>query len=89
MTIFELVTVIEDADAAEPPGRRRIILQVRSPQLLGQKGRYLGHDDGGPVYGYTRKQARQIRADIFAAAAEDVARVDDAPYDDGFGDEAH
>ena len=87
MTPFELVTAIEDADAVEPRGRRRIILEVHSPRLLGQAGKFLGQEDGLPVYGYTRKQALAIRDAIYAAAAEDMAAVEGSEGD-GFGDEA-
>lgn len=84
-----LLTIIEDADAAEPRGKRRIIVEVRAPRMLGHDGRYLGHDDGGAVYGYTRRQALAMRATILAAAAEDAAAAAQslpATFDDGFGD---
>lgn len=92
-----LLRIIEDADAAEPRGGRRIILHLRHPRLLGHVGKHLGQDPpryddngnvidpGGPVYGYRRRQALAIRDAILAAAAEDAARQE-AAYDDGFGD---
>jgi hypothetical protein len=98
LTPAHLLSVIEDADAAEPRGKRRIILELRAPRLLGQHGKYLGHDPervgpdgaladpGGPVYGYTRRQCLAIRAAILQAAAEDAAAERAAHLDDGFGD---
>ena len=87
MTPGELVAVITDADAAEPPGKRRIILEVRAPVLLGFKGKYLGHDDGGPVYGYRRRDALRMVEMIYAAAREDAAATGEQT-EDGFGDGA-
>lgn len=72
MTPAELLAVIEDADAAERRGSRRIILELRSPRVLGFIGRPMGRDHEGAVYGYTRKQAREIRDFILAAAEEDA-----------------
>ena len=72
MTPAELIAVIEDADAAERRGNRRIILELRSARILGFEGRFMGRDHDGPVYGYTRKQAREIKATIYAAAEEDA-----------------
>ena len=92
MTPGELLAVIEDADAAERRGSRRVILEMRTPRLLGEAGKYLGHevvDEDGtrlPVYGYTRRQALRIRAMILEAAREDAAREAAGRFDDGFGD---
>jgi len=72
VTPFELLAVIEDADVRAPRGRNRIILELRVPVVLGQKGRYLGTDaEGAPSYGFTRRQCFKMRDAIYAAARED------------------
>lgn len=72
MTPFELLAVIEDADVRARPGRRRIILELRAPSVLGQKGKHLGFDaEGFPQYGYTRRQCFAMRDVIYEAARED------------------
>lgn len=99
MTPGELLGTIEDADAAEPRGKRRVILEVRAPRLLGEPGKYLGYEqvqvgwqdgqpvyDSLPVYGYTRRQALRIRDAILEAARTDAQAQGEGPFDDGFGD---
>lgn len=94
MTPGELASVITDADAAEPRGKRRLILELRAPSVLGFAGKYLGHEQvpdgqGGfvslPVYGYTRRDALRMREMIYEAAREDAA-ARAGEVDDGFGD---
>lgn len=87
MTPGELVAIITDADAAEPRGRRRRILEFRTPTLMGFTGKYLGNDENGPIYGYTRRDLLKMRATIYAAARADAAIVP-GDLDDGFGDGA-
>jgi hypothetical protein len=78
MSPLELVDAIEDADACEPSGRRRIILELTAPTVLGQKGKPLGVDPvtGRRIFGYRRTQCRRILATIYEAARED-AGLDD------------
>jgi len=72
VTPFELVSVIEDADVRAPRGKRQIILELRSPIVLGQKGVYLGLDaEGHAQYGFTRRQCFKMRKIIYKAARED------------------
>lgn len=88
MTPFELLAAIEDADVRARRGKRRIILELRAPIVMGQKGAYLGVDPprpaspgdlgdlGGPRFGYTRRQCFAIRDTIYAAAREDLGDVE-------------
>lgn len=74
MTPHEFVGVLEDALAAEPKGRRAIVLTMHTASIpsLGETGKYVGNDEGGPVYGYTRRQCEAMRERIYAAAREDA-----------------
>lgn len=83
MTPAEMVAVLDDAIAAAPRKRRAIALELRAPGgrvVVGVPpvtivGKFLGHDEGGPVFGFTRRQCEEIRAVILGAAAEDAGRA--------------
>lgn len=83
MHITEMLSAIDHA-LAQPRGPRGTVLEVRQPEVLGQRAKYL-HDDppvrdeegnvvdpGGPVYGLTKRQCRRIRDTIYAAARADL-----------------
>lgn len=90
MDLTEFLAVIEDADARARPGKRRMILELTAPSVLGHRGKYLGMDHGGlPSFGYRRNQCLAMR-DLILAAADDEAAVmatkaeaaESAPADD-------
>lgn len=72
MTPFELLAVIEDADVRAPRGKRRMILELTAPVVLGQKGKYLGLIKDVPQFGYTRRQCFAMRDAVYAAARNDL-----------------
>lgn len=76
MSPHELLHVLDDAIAAAPRGRRAIALELHAPggNVLGIQGRFLGHTDRGPCYGFTRRQCETMRRIILEAAAEDVGQ---------------
>jgi hypothetical protein len=53
--------------------RHGVVFRSHAPQILGQTGRLIGTDDGGPLYGYTKRQLRKVRDVIYAAARHDLA----------------
>lgn len=66
-----MVAVLDDAIAGTRR-RNRVALHLRNGTVLGERGRRLGEDDGGPVYGFTRRQCERMRQTIFDAAREDA-----------------
>lgn len=74
MTPHEFLGVLDDAIAAAPRGRRAIALELHVPggSLWGIQGKHLGVDEGGPVYGFTRRQCEDMRQVIFDAARQDA-----------------
>lgn len=83
MTPAHMIAVLDDAIAAAPRGRRAIALELHLdggkllPSLVpgGIVGKYLGTDDRGPVYGFTRRQCEDARAVIREVTARDAAAV--------------
>ncbi len=74
-TPFEFLAILDDAIAQAPRGRRAIALELHTGHggvLLGATGTPLGSDDGGPVYGYTRRQCEAMRQVILDAARDDL-----------------
>lgn len=81
MSPHELLAVLDDAIAAAPRGRRAIALELHAPggNVLGVQGKFLGHTEQGPCYGFTRRQCEAIRRVILDAAAADAASGQPAP----------
>lgn len=85
-----MLAVLDDAIAAAPRGRRAIALELHTRPggkfvLDGElvaTGKYLGQDDRGPVYGFTRRQCEAIQAAINASvrAMLNAPASDDPPY---------
>lgn len=83
MTPFEMLTILDDAIARAPRGRRAIALELRSrPTVLGQSGHYLHTEDVEgtqiAVYGFTKRQCQAMRAVIVEAARQDATSPGDA-----------
>jgi hypothetical protein len=75
MTPHEMLGVLDDAIAAAPRRPRSAIaleLHVPGGSLWGVKGKPLGTDERGPVYGFTRHQCTDMREVILAAARTDA-----------------
>jgi hypothetical protein len=84
MAEISVMLVAIDHALARPRGPRGTVLEVRQPDVLGQRARYLRDDQpeysddgvliypGGPVYGLTKRQCRRIRDTIYAAARADL-----------------
>lgn len=68
----EMVERLEHAIAAKP-GRQRCVMEIGVPTLLGESGRYLGHDEHGPLYGYRRRQCKRMLLVIRRAVLADMA----------------
>lgn len=73
MTPAEMLDVLDSAIAG-PKTRGGSVLELRNPTVLGQKGKYLGRDpgDGSAVYGFTRRQCKNMRQAILDAARADL-----------------
>jgi hypothetical protein len=67
-----MLDVIEHALTLRP-ARHGVVFRSHAAHILGQAGRLTGTDDGGPVYGYTKRQLRKIRDVIHEAARHDLA----------------
>lgn len=85
MDIAETLDVCDEARANTPWWRwRKPALELTAPQVLGVHGRFIpasvsdapdaqyGVIEGRPVYGYSRRQCRQIQKVILAAARSDA-----------------
>lgn len=79
MTPHEFLGLLDDAIAQAPSGRKAIALElyVRGGVVLPKgaphiKGKYLGADERGSLYGFTRRQCEEMREVILAAAREDA-----------------
>lgn len=76
MDLTEFLAVIEDADARARPGKRRLILELTAPSVLGHRGKYLGMDRGGlPAFAYSRTQCVAMRETILSAAEHEAATL--------------
>lgn len=70
MPLTEVLAVFDDAIAAAPRGRRSIALHLHKAQTYGQRGHYVGQEDGKPVYGYTTRQVKAMRGTVYEALRE-------------------
>lgn len=74
MTPYEMLNVL-DAAIVGPKAKGGSVLELRSPTVLGQTGKYIGRDpgDGAAVYGFTRRQCKLMKKVILDAARADLA----------------
>ena len=68
--VSEMLSYIDNTLAR--PGRA--MMELRVPTLWGIHGRFLRDDEVGPVYGYSKRKCRKIRAIIYEAARHDLGQ---------------
>lgn len=88
VSISQMLGMLEAAIAeaeANPSSRfrrrreRTIVLHLRAPVVLGQRGQRAGVDDERvPMYGYSLAQARAMRETIYEAARADLEAMEQA-----------